>query len=106
MRIGIDARFFGPKDKGFGRYTENLIRELEKIDNVNEYFIFLRENSWQDYESENPNFHKVPANYRWYGIKEQIFLPMKFKKYNLDLMHFTHFNTPIFYKGRFIVTIH
>ena len=46
MKIGIDARFFGAKDKGFGRYTENLIRNLEKIDSVNHYFIFLRKDSW------------------------------------------------------------
>ncbi len=113
MKIGIDARFFGPKDKGFGRYTENLIRNLEKIDPAcrqaglsNHYFIFLRKDSWNEYEPQNENFKKVLANYKWYGIKEQIFLPIKLKKYKLDLVHFTHFNVPIFYRGKFVVTIH
>lgn len=107
MRIGIDARFFGPKDKGFGRYTENLIRELEKIsNNETEFFVFLRQDSFNEYNPENKNFKKVLADYKWYGLKEQIFLPSKIKKYKLDLMHFTHFNVPILYRDKFIVTIH
>jgi len=105
-RIGIDARFFGPKDKGFGRYTENLIRNLEDIDFKNKYFIFLREDSYKEYQPRNRNFKKVLADYKWYSLKEQIFLPLKLKKYKLDLVHFTHFNVPILYKQKFVVTIH
>ncbi len=109
MKIGIDARFFGAKDKGFGRYTQKLVENLEKIDppaGRNQYFIFLRKDSWDEYEPASPHFQKVLADYKWYGIKEQILLPLKLKKYKLDLVHFTHFNVPIFYRGRFIVTIH
>lgn len=105
-KIGIDARFFGPQDKGFGRYTENLIRNLEKLDKQNKYFVFLRPNRATAYHSQNPNFQKVIVNYRWYGLKEQLFYPFKLRKYNLDLMHFTHFNVPFFYHRPFIVTIH
>ena len=107
MRIGIDARFFGPKDKGFGRYTENLIKELEKnSDNGMEFFIFLRKDSFGEYKPQNKSFHKILADYRWYGLKEQILFPLQLKKYKLDLMHFTHFNVPILYRGKFVVTIH
>jgi len=105
-KIGIDARFFGPKDKGFGRYTQKLIENLEKTDHKNQYFIFLRKERWNNYQAQNSNFKKVLTDYRWYGWKEQIFLPLKLKKYKLDLVHFTHFNVPIFYRGKFIVTIH
>lgn len=41
MIIGIDARFYGPKGKGLGRYTQKLIENLEKIDSENEYMIFF-----------------------------------------------------------------
>lgn len=105
-KIGIDARFFGPKDKGFGRYTENLVKNLEKIDKNNQYFIFLRKDSWEEYQPENQNFKKVLMNYKWYSWKEQFLMARKLKKHKLDLMHFTHFNVPIFYKKDFIVTIH
>lgn len=106
MKIGIDARFFGPPGKGLGRYTEKLVKNLEKIDFENQYFIFMRKETWQDYVPENPNFKKVLADLKWYSLSEQIFLPRILSRKKLDLMHFPHFNVPIFYQGKFIVTIH
>ncbi|MFA5135593.1 MAG: glycosyltransferase family 1 protein [Patescibacteria group bacterium] len=106
MRIGIDARFYGTFGKGLGRYTQKLIEHLEVIDHENTYVIFLRKENWADYEPKNGNFQKAMADYRWYSIAEQIFIPLKCLSYRLDLMHFTHFNVPVFYPGKFIVTIH
>jgi glycosyltransferase involved in cell wall biosynthesis len=95
MKIGIDARFFGAKDRGIGRYTENLIRNLEKIDQPaggNQYFIFLKKQRWDDYNPGSKNFQKVKFS-------------LNFKKYKLDLMHFTHYK--VFpYNGKFILTVH
>jgi hypothetical protein len=31
MRIGIDARLFGTRHGGIGRYSEQLIKNLEKL---------------------------------------------------------------------------
>ena len=39
MKIGIDARMYGPKQGGLGRYVEQLVLELEKIDNQNEFVL-------------------------------------------------------------------
>jgi len=106
MRIGIDARFFGSVGKGLGRYTQKLIEKLEKIDSVNDYFIFLKKENFNEYQTQNPKFKKVLANYAWYSFFEQLFFPRLLKKYQLDLMHFPHFNVPVFYRKKFIVTIH
>lgn len=106
MRIGIDARFYGPLGKGLGRYTQKLITYLEKIDQDNDYFIFLHKDNWADYQPINKRFIKVLADYRWYTIAEQIFMPLKIWSLKLEVMHFTHFNVPLFYWGTFIVTIH
>ena len=106
MKIGIDARFFGPIGKGLGRYTEKLIENLEIIDRENEYFIFLRKANFDDYKPKNSNFKKVLADYHWYSFSEQIKFPRLLKEYKLDLVHFPHFNVPLFYFGKFIVTIH
>lgn len=106
MRIGIDARFFGPLGKGLGRYTEKLVKNLEKIDFENQYTIFMRKETWQDYIPENPNFKKVLADLKWYSLSEQFFLPRILSREKLDLMHFPHFNVPIFFHGNFVVTIH
>ena len=106
MRIGIDARFYGPIGKGLGRYTQKLIENLEKIDEENQYFIFLRKENFAEYQPKNKNFQKVLADFKWYGFAEQFRFPRLLKKYDLDLVHFAHFNVPVFYFGRFIVTIH
>lgn len=106
MKIGIDARLYGIKDRGIGRYTERLIAHLEKMDTENEYFVFLRQDGFDKYQTQNKNFHKVLADYRPYSFKEQIVYPGLLLKYKLDLIHFPHFNAPIFYRRRFILTIH
>jgi glycosyltransferase involved in cell wall biosynthesis len=106
VRIGIDARFFGPIGKGLGRYTQKLIEHLERIDNVNQYFIFLKKENIEDYKLSGKNFEKVLADYHWYTFGEQVKFPRLLKKYKLDLVHFPHFNVPLFYFGKFIVTIH
>jgi hypothetical protein len=106
MRIGIDARFYGSLGKGLGRYTQKLIENLEKIDNINQYFIFLRKENFDEYQPRNKSFQKVLADYRWYTFSEQINMPRILNRCNLDLVHFPHFNVPLFYKKPFIITIH
>ena len=105
-RIGIDARFYGAIGKGLGRYTQKLIENLEKIDSENQYFVFLRRENFDEYQAKNSNFHKVLADYRWYTISEQLNMPWLLKKYKLDLVHFPHFNVPLLYRQKFIITIH
>jgi glycosyltransferase involved in cell wall biosynthesis len=106
MKIGIDARFYGPIGKGLGRYTQKLIENLEKIDTENQYFIFLRKENITEYKPKNKNFRKVLADYKWYTWQEQILFPRLINKHGLDLVHFPHFNVPLFYFRKFIVTIH
>lgn len=106
MKIGIDARFYGPIGKGLGRYTQKLVTHLEKIDQQNQYVIFLRRENWDTYQPANKNFQKVLADFQWYSSTEQVQMPKLLQKQNLDLAHFPHFNVPLLYRGRFITTIH
>lgn len=107
LKIGIDARFFGSIGKGLGRYTQKLIENLEQIDGENIYYVFLKKENWDEYQPANPNFKKVLADIPWYTLREQIFLPRLLRKFNLDLIHFPHFNVPFFWSGsKFVVTIH
>lgn len=105
-RIGIDARFYGPEGTGIGRYVEKLLENLEKIDQQNEYFVFLRASNFPLYNPKADNFTKVKADARWYSAKEQVIMPSVLLKQKLDLVHFPHFNIPLLYPGKFIVTIH
>lgn len=106
MRIGIDARFYGSVGKGLGRYTQKLIEHLEILDTENEYVVFLRRENFSEYQPRNPRFHKVLAQYPWYGWAEQLLFPFLLLKYRLRVVHFPHFNVPILYPGVFVVTLH
>lgn len=108
MRIGIDARFYGPKGKGLGRYVQKLLQHLEETEDgsSHRYFVFLKKENFDLYQPQSKNFEKVVADFSWYGFKEQLFFPLFLNKYKLDLMHFCHFNVPVLYRKRFVVTIH
>lgn len=103
LRIIIDARMIG--ESGVGRYIKNLIEQLQIIDNKNDYFILLRKKDYEDLTFKK-NFTKILADFRWYSFSEQLKLPGLLDAIKPDLVHFPHFNVPVFYKGNFVVTVH
>lgn len=105
MKIVIDARLWGPKNTGNGRYTKELVNNLSKLDSINEYMILLRKEFFDDVMLPS-NFTKILADFKHYSIEEQIKLPILLFKLKPDLVHFPHFNVPVFYFGKFVVTIH
>jgi glycosyltransferase involved in cell wall biosynthesis len=105
-RIGIDARFYGPVGKGLGRYTKEVVDNIIKLDQVNEYAVFLRKENFADFKCDGLRVKKVPADIKWYGLAEQVIFPFYIWRQRLDLMHFPHFNVPIFCPVKFVVTIH
>ncbi|MBI2018967.1 glycosyltransferase family 4 protein [Candidatus Daviesbacteria bacterium] len=104
MRIVVDCRLYSVQ-AGIGRYIRNLIFNLQKIDKKNTYFILLLKKDY-DLLVNQRNFVRVVADFQWYGITEQLKLPKLLHKLNPDLVHFPHFNLPILYRGKFVVTIH
>jgi glycosyltransferase involved in cell wall biosynthesis len=105
MKILLDARLYGPENTGLGRYVMNLVENLVKIDRRNSYTILLRK-KYFDRLNLPPKWKKVLADYRHYSLAEQIKLPGLISKIKPDIVHFPHFNVPIFYRGKFVVTIH
>lgn len=105
MKIAIDARLWGLENAGLGRYTINLIQSLAELDHKNEYFILLRKKYYKEL-SFPKNFIKVEADYQHYSLAEQYRLSRLLKKLNPDLVHFLHFNVPVPFKGKFVVTLH
>lgn len=105
--IGIDARFYGPIGKGLGRYTQEIVDNILKIDPHNNYVIFLRKDNFDELIIDNySNVKKVLIEVRWYTLKEQILMPFYIWREKLDLIHFCHFNVPFFVPTKFVVTIH
>ena len=116
MRIGIDCRMLGPEQGGIGRYVEQLVKHLLEIDRENQYILFLRKeqiNNFQSFEFLRTGFsifnfqlHTVLVDIPWYSWKEQTTLARTIRKQKLGLMHFPHWNVPIFYNDPFVATIH
>ena len=104
--IGIDARMYGYEQTGIGNYIRHLLEFIFELDKENNYVIFLMSEEFDDFELPNERIKKVKVSAKWYGWKEQLLFPFQLYKENLDLMHFTHFNSPILYFKRSIVTIH
>jgi len=106
MKIVIDARLYGLENAGIGRYLINLINQIEKIDKRNDYYLLLRKKYFKELKLKNKKWQKVLADYPHYSFQEQIFLPLQLIKLKPDLVHFSHFNVPLFWWGKYVVTIH
>ncbi len=107
MRIGIDARMYGPKaTTGIGNYIKNLLDNIFLIDKNNEYVLFMKEPSFSQFNPPNQRVKKIKVDFPWYSFSEQIKFPKILLKYKLDLVHFPQFNIPIFYPKKFVVSIH
>lgn len=105
MKILIDGRFWGLENAGLGRYTINLVEELGKIDGKNKYLLLLRKKYFNKLSLPD-NWTSLLADFKHYGLYEQLKLPGLISSHKPDLVHFLHFNVPYFFKGPYIVTIH
>ncbi len=105
MKIAIDARFYGVENGGLGRYTMNVITELSNLKSEHD-FILLLSPKYAGHLSLPDNFKQVEVAARHYSLLEQITVPFILYKEQVDLVHFLHFNAPLLYRKRYLVTIH
>lgn len=91
---------------GIGRYVFELTRNLFEIDQKNEYVLFFNDPEYSAFTPPNSRIKKVLVNAPHYSLKEQTRFLRLLNKERLDLMHFTHFNVPLFYFRPSVVTIH
>jgi glycosyltransferase involved in cell wall biosynthesis len=104
LKIGLDLRMLGG-GSGIARYISEISHSVLDQDHENTYVLFFRNEN--DSESYKKYGHKmVIANFAHYSVAEQLKFPGILRKENLDLVHFPHFNVPIFYNKPYVVTIH
>ncbi len=105
MRIGIDCRM-ARTGEGIARYVEELVKHLAMLDTENEYFLICsKQFPISNFQFPN-NFKFQITKSGYYSFAEQTRLIWELKKLKLDLAHFPNFNVPVFYPGRFVITIH
>lgn len=107
--IVIDARLYGPKHTGIGRYTKNLLKALVKSPDFKKYkfTLIIYKNLEEEIKKDlGNNFNYFTTNIKHYSLSEQLFLPFIIYSLKPDLVHFTHFNKPILYFPKSVITIH
>ena len=106
MRIGIEAqRIFRKNKHGMDNAILQVIKELQKMDIRNEYFVFVapgEDNCLKD----STNFHVIEIGSNIYALWEQYSLPKAVKELNLDLLHCTSNTAPLWCNIPIILTLH
>lgn len=110
-RIGIDCRLAGAKHAGIGRYVANLVTQLLKqpMSDVKLVLFFFDQSQAEAVlgkQLKNPQLEIVIAPIKHYGLSEQRLLPAIYRKAQLDLLHVPHWNVPLFYRGKLLITVH
>lgn len=106
MRIAIEAqRIFRPHKHGMDFVALEIIRELQKIDRDNEYYIIVSPDTDRCLQ-KSKNFHIIELKYPTYPLWEQIALPRTIKDLKPDLLHCTSNTAPLYCNVPLILTLH
>ena len=106
MRIGIEAqRIFRKNKHGMDYVVLQEIRELQKIDTRNEYFVFVAPGDDRCLE-DTQNVHILEIGSDFYPLWEQVTLLKAANELNLDMLHCTSNTAPIRCKIPLILTLH
>ena len=106
MKIAIEAqRIFRKEKHGMDYVALETIRELQKIDKQNEYFILVSPGD-DICLQESANVHIVTVNWPSYPLWEQIGLPLALRKIKPDLLHCTSNTAPVYGNIPLVLTLH
>ncbi len=107
MRIGIAAqRIFRNEKHGMDMMAVELIKNLQKLDQTNKYFVFVNPDEDNGIIQPSANFVIVPLTRSPYPIWEQYFLAKAAKDYRLDILHCTSNTAPLHLDIPLILTLH
>ena len=107
--IVIDARLYGSTHTGIGRYVQNLLQQLSQLSDFTHYrwtLIVYPELISEISKNLGDKFTYITTNVRHYTFMEQVKLPFLLNQLHPDLVHVPHFNKPLLYFGKTVVTIH
>lgn len=107
MKIGIEGqRLFRVKKHGMDMVALELIRELQKIDKENQYYIYIKPDDDDDCLIGSDNFHIRRIDGGAYPLWEQNALLKAAKADGVDILHCTSNTAPIHTDIPMIVTLH
>jgi glycosyltransferase involved in cell wall biosynthesis len=104
MRIAVDARKL--HDYGIGTYVRNLLKQLGRQDQANEYVLICRPEHAGLAADLGSNFTEVLDGSKPYSMAEQVSIPMDLRRHRIDLFHEPHYVLPPLVPCAAVVTIH
>ncbi len=106
MKIAIEAqRIFRPHKHGMDFVVLETIRELQRMDHENQYYILVSPGKDHCLQ-ETDNFHIVEVNTPSYPLWEQVGLPRALKRIHPDLLHCTSNTAPLRCNVPLVLTLH
>lgn len=106
MRIGIEAqRIFRKNKHGMDYVVLQEIKEIQKMDTRNEYFVFVRPGEDRCVQDTH-NMHVIEVNCPTYPLWEQFALPRAARKVGVEILHCTSNTAPIWCGIPLMLTLH
>jgi glycosyltransferase involved in cell wall biosynthesis len=107
MRIGIEAqRIFRPKKHGMDIVILEVLKQLQQIQNKDEYVVYAQPDTDANAINSNSNLNVHLHGPALYPVWEQKHLPTAAVKDKIDLLHCTSNTAPVSTKVPLVVTIH
>lgn len=101
--IVIDARSMFTST---GRYTRNLIAQLETLDTEHRYTIVLPRTHIDDWQPSSARFSKVATDTPYFSWREQTSFARELRALEPDLVHFAMPQQPLFVGSPRVTTFH
>lgn len=107
LRIGIEAqRLFRPHKHGMDIVALELIRHLQMLDKVNEYYVFVKPDEDNQVLRETANCRIISVPGGPYPVWEQHRLPQAMRPFGLDVLHCTSNTAPLRPGVPLVITLH
>ena len=102
--IAVDARMI--QDSGIGTVIRNVLKRLIYQRRDWHFYVMGNERNLQSYSwLQDKNVRRIDAKAPIYSVKEQFEIPRLIPQ-DTDILWVPHYNIPVFYRGKIVVTVH
>jgi glycosyltransferase involved in cell wall biosynthesis len=110
MRIAVNLLPFRAQLAGAGRYAQNILRELVRLDSQNEYLFFLTPNAAPHFAFPYKNISRVlvalPQSSAARIAYEQGVLPVQLARYDANVLFTPSVAVPLAWRGKQVTVIY
>ena len=112
MKIAINGIYYHPQAGGIKEYIYNLSQNLGKIDNENEYIIYVAQDCYQyalETLSTKMRIKQTPFTSKHKiirGLCENMYFQTEEKRENFAIFHSPFFHCPNLLKAKIVMTVH